>query len=185
MALNCVTTLPPEPNQDSPFAENEGQALMATVTTISPIKSTTAAPSVPSTRSVRRSVATAARRAWLEAIRCAPPPPCIALSGSRFGSVDRDPTRADDPFGGGVPARDPLDELQGRALWPALGHHPEVTHAAVLPGLGVAQVAGHALVSDRVDSGGVGEGHEPDRLLVACDVALLQAIGRLGRRARG
>ena len=45
---------------------------------------------------------------------------------------------------------------------------------AVLAGLGVAQVAGDALVADGVDARGVGEGDEADRL----------AVGRAPRSAR-
>ena len=75
--------------------------------------------------------------------------------------------------------------LAGFAFGRALGHHPEVTHALVLAGAGVAQVAGDALIADGVDAGGVGEGHEADRVFVLFHVQLLEAVGGLGRRRSG
>ena len=47
-----------------------------------------------------------------------------------------------------------------------LCHHPEVTHALVLPRLGVAQRAGVALVAHRMTSCREGERREADRVFV-------------------
>src|SRR6202035_6102249 len=99
-------------------------------------------------------------------------------------SVDGDPAGADDPFGDRVTADDPLQELQGFAFGATFGDHPEVTYAGVLAGLGVAQVAWDALVTDGVDARGVGEGHKADRLRVPVNCILLEAIRGLGCRGR-
>src|SRR5271168_189498 len=140
IARNCVTTSPPGPNQLRPLAEKDGHALRKTVTSISPISSSTQTPSAPSASSARLSVLTAL---------CVPavmPEPISAARRRLIGEkrrrapqlVDRDPAGADDFFGDLVAARDPGEELQRFALGFALGHHPEVTHACVLSGLGVA-----------------------------------------------
>src|ERR1035441_1889635 len=130
--------------------------------------------SAPSVRSARWSL-----RAPVRAPGCCWAPPNTLL-------VNRDPAGVDDRADLRV-ARlgHPGEELGGFALGDALGDHPEVTHAAVLPGLGVAQRAGDALVADRVDARGVGEGHEANRLRAAVHGVLLEAVGGLGGRARG
>src|ERR1700732_1536633 len=148
---------------------------MKTVTTIAAISTSIATPSAPSIGSTRSSRLKSARGlgAWSS-------PRAIATS------VDRDPLRVHDPAHGEVARlRHPADEFRGLAFRRPLGHEPEVPHAAVLAGLGVAQRARDAVVADGVDAGGECERHEADRLLVVFHVQLLEAVGHLFRRAGG
>jgi len=81
-----------------------------------------------------------------------------------------------------VAARDPFHRTWRLRPWARLWSTiQKLRTPAVLAGLGVAQVAGDSLVADCVDAGGVGEGHEADRVFVLFHVQLLQAVGGLGR----
>src|SRR6478672_11591214 len=95
-----------------------------------------------------------------------------------WSSVNRDPAGVHD-FADRLVALlgDPGEEPGARAVRNALGHHPEVTHAAVLAGLGVAQRARDALEANRVHTAGVRERDEADGLFVAGHGVLLEAVG--------
>src|SRR3984957_478695 len=100
--------------------------------------------------------------------------------------VDRDPLGVDDLACRGVfGAGDPFDELLGGPFGSALGHHPEVTNALVLTGLGVLQRAGDPLVADGVDAAGKGKRHEADRVFVGFDLVLYEPVAFLSLRAGG